>query len=150
MTAIEASFVRLKSMADGSLQITAEVEPRNAVAAFMLFAAPGTPMALAAMKCAKAEPAEPEAPEAPAEKPKGGKLARDVAMMCANPEFHRWAQEAFPAQWEAAPGKTPTDWAASVVRAVCAIESRAELDNDEAAAKRFHSLIRDPYSKEQA
>lgn len=57
MTAIEASFVRLKSMADGSLQITAEVEPRHAVAAFTLFSAPGTPMALAALQCAKAAPA---------------------------------------------------------------------------------------------
>ena len=137
MTAIEGSFVRMKSMADGSLQLVVEVEPRNAVAAFMLFSSPGTPMALAALQCAKTTPAAPA--------PKGGPLARDVAMICSNPAFHRWAQEAFPAQWEAALGKTPTDWSASVVRAVCGIESRAELDNNEAAAQRFHSLLRKPF-----
>lgn len=136
MTAIEASFIRMKSMADGSLQLVVEVEPRNAVAAFTLFGSPGTPLALAALQCAKAEPAE---------MPKGGPLARDVAMMCANPEFHRWAQVAFPAQWEAAYGKTPTEWAASVVRSVCCIESRAELDSNDAAAKRFHLLLRKPF-----
>lgn len=30
------------------------------------------------------------------------------------------------------------------------IESRAELDSDPEAAKRFHALIREPYSREQA
>lgn len=134
MTAIEASFVRLKSMADGSLQITAEVEPRNAVAAFMLFAAPGTPMALAALKSAKAEPA-----------PKGGQLAQWVAMRCGEAEFQRWLQEAYPQQWQAAHGDTPAKWAASTTRAVLGIESRAELDSDDAAAKRFHGLIRRPF-----
>jgi hypothetical protein len=81
MTAIEASFVRLKSMADGSLQITAEVEPRNAVAAFMLFAAPGTPMALAAIKCATSAPAEPA---------KGGELAKWAAIRCQETGFQQW------------------------------------------------------------
>ena len=134
MTAIEASFVRLKSMADGSLQITAEVEPRNAVAAFMLFAAPGTPMALAALQCAKAEPA-----------PKGGERAKWCAIRCHEPEFQRWIQERHLKEWEAAPGDTPATWAASVIRAVCCVESRAELDNDAAAAERFDRLIRRPY-----
>jgi hypothetical protein len=123
-------------MADGTLRLTVDIEPRHSQAAFALFGAPGTPMALAAIKCATAEPAE---------KPKGGKLARDVAMMCANPAFHRWAQEHFTREWGDAPGDTPTAWAASVVRAVCGIESRAELDSDEAAAKRFHALIRRPF-----
>lgn len=137
MTAIEASFVRLKSMADGSLQITAEVEPRNAVAAFMLFAAPGTPMALAALQTARAEPA------------KGGPLAKWVAIRCGEPAFQQWAKATHPTQWDAAPGDTPTAWAASVVRAVCSIESRAELDNDPAAAERFHTRIRKPYEARQ-
>lgn len=136
MTAIEASFVRLKSMADGSLQITAEVEPRNAVAAFMLFASPGTPMALAALQCAKAEPA-----------PKGGELARWVAMRCQEAAFQSWAQLTFPQQWAEALGDTPTAWAASVVRAVCSIDSRAELDSNPDAARRFHALIREPFSR---
>ena len=124
-------------MADGSLQITAEVEPRNAVAAFMLFAAPGTPMALAALQCAKAAKAEPA--------PKGGQLAQWVAMRCGEAAFQRWLQDTFPQQWEAAHGDTPAKWAASTVRAVLGIESRKELDSDEAAALRFHARIRRPF-----
>ena len=141
MTAIEASFVRLKSMADGSLQITAEVEPRNAVAAFMLFAAPGTPMALAALQCAKAAPSEPA--------PKGGQLAQWVAMRCGEAAFQRWLQDTFPAQWQDAHGDTPAKWAASTVRAVCGIESRAELDNDQSLASLFHALVRKPFEASQ-
>lgn len=137
MTAIEASFVRLKSMADGSLQITAEVEPRNAVAAFMLFASPGTPMALAAIKCATSAPAET--------KPVGGELAKWCAIRCGETAFQRWIQERHLKEWEAAPGNTPATWAASVIRAVCGIESRAELDSDLAAAARFDRLIRRPW-----
>ena len=138
MTAIEASFVRLKSMADGSLQITAEVEPRNAVAAFKLFSSPGTPMALAAMKCATSAPVA--APDA-----KGGERAKWCAMRCQEAAFSRWLQDAFPQQWATACGETPAQWAADTVRAVCGIESRAELDNDAAAAARFDRLIRKPF-----
>lgn len=139
---IEGSFVRMKSMADGSLQLVVEVEPRNAVAAFTLFSAPGTPMALAALQCAKAAPA---ALEAAPQAAKGGERARWVGMRCQEPAFQRWLQGAFPAQWEAAHGTTPALWAASTVRAVCSIDSRAELDSDATAAARFDLLIRKPF-----
>ncbi|WBS00252.1 hypothetical protein OU994_18190 [Pseudoduganella sp. SL102] len=36
--------------------------------------------------------------------------------------------------------------AAQSVRAICAVESRGEIDRDEAAARRFHTLIRIPYA----
>ena len=62
MTAIPASSVRLKTMADGSLQITMNVEPRHASAAFALFGMPGTPAALAALKVGTELPAE-DSPE---------------------------------------------------------------------------------------
>ena len=140
MSAIEASSIGVRTMADGTLRITADIEPRHAQAAFALFGAPGTPLALAALKPASSEPQKEE-------KPKGGELARLAGMWCNDPAFHRWAQDGFPTQWESAAGATPATWAASVIRAVCAIESRAELDNDDAAAKRFDLLIRRPYMK---
>jgi len=139
MTAIEASSVRAATMADGTLRITVDIEPRHSQAAFALFCVPGTPMALAALQCAKAEPA--------AEPAKGGELAKWVAMRCQEAAFHRWLQERFPREWADAHGETPTAWAASVVRAVAGIESRAELDNDPAAAARFNALIRVQYSR---
>ena len=134
MTVIESSSSSARTMADGTLRLTVDIEPRHSQAAFALFGAPGTPMALAALKSAKSEPA-----------PKGGQLAQWVAMRCGEAAFQRWLQDAFPQQWQAAHGDTPAKWAASTVRAVCGIESRAELDNDEAAAKRFHAVIRRPF-----
>jgi hypothetical protein len=47
---IEATSVAIKTLADGTLRITVEVEPYNALAAFTLFRQPGTVMALAAIK----------------------------------------------------------------------------------------------------
>lgn len=47
---IEATSVNMKTLADGTLRITVEVEPYNALAAFALFRQPGTVMALAAIK----------------------------------------------------------------------------------------------------
>jgi len=50
MTIIEAASVNVKTLADGTLRVSMDVEPRHAQAAFALFGAPGTPMALAALK----------------------------------------------------------------------------------------------------
>jgi hypothetical protein len=47
---IEATSVSLKTLADGTLRITVEVEPYNALDAFTLFRQPGTVMALAAIQ----------------------------------------------------------------------------------------------------
>lgn len=47
---IEASSVRCQTLADGTLRMTVEIEPRLALAAFILFRSPGTAMALAALK----------------------------------------------------------------------------------------------------
>jgi hypothetical protein len=135
---IESSSSSARTMADGTLRLTVDIEPRHSQAAFALFGAPGTPMALAALKSAKAEPA-----------PKGGQLAQWVAMRCGEAAFQRWLQDTFPAQWQDAHGDTPAKWAASTVRAVCGIESRAELDNDDAAAVRFHAAIRKPFEASQ-
>ena len=134
MTVIESSSSSARTMADGTLRLTVDIEPRHSQAAFALFGAPGTPMALAALKSAKAEPA-----------PKGGPLAQWVAMRCGEAAFQRWLQDTYSAQWQDAHGDTPAKWAASTVRAVCGIESRAELDSNDAAAKRFHAVIRRPF-----
>ena len=139
MTVIESSSSSARTMADGTLRLTVDIEPRHSQAAFALFGAPGTPMALAALQCA---------PFPTIEQPKGGERARWCGMRCQEPEFQRWIQEAYLQQWEAAPGATPATWAASVIRAVCSVESRAELDNDSAAAERFDRLIRRPYMEQ--
>ena len=50
--AVSGSTTTIKTMADGTLRVSVDIEPRHAQTAFTLFGAPGTPVALA--RCAAA------------------------------------------------------------------------------------------------
>lgn len=140
MSAIPCSSVSLKTMADGTLRISFDIEPANAQDAFRLFAAPGTPAAIAALQVGYAA-----ASDAPAEdQPKGGALAKLAGMWCADKTFQSWL--------ETDPDNAaPTEnGAALCLYAMCNIQSRRQLDHDTAAAERFNRLIRGPYMKWRA
>ena len=137
MSAIEASSVGVRTMADGTLRLSVDVEPRHAQAAFALFGAPGTPMALAALRIG----AEPEPQPEPEAKPKGGELAKLAGMWCNDERFRNWLTER--GEYET----LSPDGAAEVVRFCCQVKSRAELDSNPDAAKRFQNMIRVPYMK---
>lgn len=47
---VEGVSVSCKTLADGTLRLTVEIEPYKALDAFALFHMPGTPLALAALK----------------------------------------------------------------------------------------------------
>jgi hypothetical protein len=145
MTVIEASSVRVQTMSDSTLRLTVDIEPRFANQAFQLFGKVGTPLALAGLNSAKAEP-EPE-------RPKGGALSQWAAMRCQDPEFCTWLHGRERTLWDesvtldARRGamRGPATHAAEVIRQLCEIESRAELDNDPHAAARFDQHIRGPW-----
>lgn len=142
MSAIPCSSVSLKTMADGTLRISFDFEPMHAQDAFRLFAAPGTPAAIAALQVgyAQADAPKPESPPQP-EKPKGGPLAKLAGMWAADPEFWAWLGTVHTSNhWDG-------DTAAEYIRGVCGVESRAELDHDEDAATFFHTHVRGPFSK---
>ena len=109
-------------MADGSLRITLEFEPRHAREAYALFGARGTPVAVAALKVGHAAVQEPEL--------KGGPLAREAGKLDSNPAFLQFAeQHGFNcARWMV------LDW--------CEVQSRRELDHQPEAATRFRHLMR--------
>lgn len=131
MSAIAAASVSLKTMADGTLRITFDVEPTSAQEAFALFGSPGTPAALAALKVGYAavtnEPKE--------ERPKGGTLAKLAGQLCNNPEFIAFVNVSTPEE------------AAESIRIHCNIDSRSQLDHDEKAAKTFHEIFRIPFAE---
>lgn len=145
MSAIPCASVSMKTMADGTLRISFDIEPNHAQDAFRLFAAPGTPAAIAALQVGYAAVGEPIIKSYPekdnSEKPKGGPLARLAGIWCNDPEFWTWLETDPDNACHSAQG------AAHCLYAICGIESRVELDNDPAAAERFHSLIRGPYSR---
>lgn len=87
----------------------------------------------------------------PVQKPgKGPGLTRLAAMWCDQEQFQAWAKKTFPNAWATAEATTmfgkPAEIAAEVVRAICAVKSRAELDTNQAAQRIFHERIRLPYS----
>ena len=128
-------------MADGSLRIEVEVEPQDAQQAFALFGRPGAPMALAALAVGHAAAQEPEP-----EKPKGGERAKWVAMRCNDATFRQWLFDTF-AHPNIPKDFSDIDAAAAIVRDVCGVESRAELDSNKYAAVRFDTLIRKPWAE---
>ena len=135
MTAvIEASSAGVKDMADGSLRITFEFEPRHAAEAFALFGPRGRAVAIAALKDGAAKVAEPE-------KPKGGEWAKLAGMWCADPDFHAFLNQTYPEDDHV----ENAEHAAMAIRSYCGIDSRAQLDADPLALEMFNTFFRTPF-----
>lgn len=133
---IEGASVSVKTMADGTLRLAIDIEPRNAQAAFMLFGAPGRAVALAALKDGAGAVQEP----APA---KGGEWAKLAGMWCADPDFWAFLNQTYPKD-------DPVEnaqHAAMAVRVYSGIESRAELDHNPDALHLFNQKVRFPFMK---
>lgn len=148
MSAVEASAGTYRSRVDGTLVLSVEIEPRFRAAALELFGMPGTPMALAALKVKAGgddganRTQVKGAPEPPAPAEKGGPLSVWAALRCKEPEFQGWI--ARKAGNVIAPSE---EGAAGFIRLLCNVESRAEIDSNPEAERKFHEGIRGPYSK---
>lgn len=136
---ILASTVSVKTMADDTLRLTIDIEPKDAQQAFALFGSRGmacviarlTQEAATAHQQAETAAGDTSAPEK-AEKPVGGPLARLAAMLGANPKFQTWI------------GLNEAGCREFILRE-CGISSRAELDHNAAAAEAFHANVRLPF-----
>ena len=140
---IEGASVSVKTMADGTLRITVDIEPRNAQAAFALFGAPGRAMALAALKDGSGAIASPEMGIPITDKPKGGEWAKLAGMWCADPDFWNWANSV--THGGVFRHINTAKSAGEFVRELVEIDTRADLDHDADALARFNDLIRFPF-----
>lgn len=133
MTAIIASTVGVKTMADDTLRLTIDIDPRHAGEAFALFGKRGSACAIARLtnEAAVDEMRQEETP--PDEQKKGGELAKLAGILCNTPDFLEWL------------GCATADEARAQICTDCDIDSRRELDHDATAAKRFHAQYREPY-----
>lgn len=129
---VPASSVMVRTMADGTLRVSVDIEPRHAQTAFVLFGAPGTPIALAALKVGT-QLEKDQSTEPAAETTKGGPLAKWAAMRCQDVRFQKWI------------GVDGEYAARQNILRVCGIKSRAELDNDKQAAELFDYHFRNPW-----
>ena len=138
MSAIIASTVGVKTMADDTLRLTIDIDPRYAGEAFALFGKRGSACAIArltneaAVEEMRDEIHDERQPEM-VEK-KGGELAKLAGIFCNSPDFINWL------------GAGNGESARSIICDECGIESRRELDHNEIAASNFHRLFREPFS----
>lgn len=133
-----------KTMADNTLRIVIDIDPRYARDAFLMFGTAGTPVALARItpEAAQAEVSK----EFQTERSKGGQLCKLAAIWCADEEFHNFLAATM--KWAKAYSEPITSVvAANIIRETCGIASRADLDHDERAALIFHRDFRLPYQR---
>lgn len=138
---IEASTVKVSTMADDTLRIVLDISPQHAQEAFALFGMRGSPVVIARLT-QEAATASAQAEAIQQDKPKGGELAKLAGQFCANPRFREWLRSVSPT-WDY---KT-ADEAAQWVRNVCCVVSRADLDHNAYAAQQFHDNIRKPFAE---
>ena len=139
MSAIEGASVRIKTMSDGTLQLTINIEPVDAIRAFTLFGAPGTPVALAALKVGHAM-ASDEPVAAP--EPKGGPLSQWLAQRCNEPVFRKWAYAEIRGFSNVHP-----DYFDTGICSLIGVNRKREIDSDQYAPTRLKTLVMQPYAE---
>jgi hypothetical protein len=148
MTAVlEGSSVSVKTMSDGTLRLSIDIEPRNAQAAFALFGAPGRAVALAALKDGHAKASAEPGEHAPEKKPREylGDLCYRAVQWCNDPEFQKWI-----AQRAGACTDIPSaEFAASIIKGYCGVKSRKDIDGNPDATEKFRRLVVGPWQKHQ-
>ncbi len=139
----------MATLADGTLRVKIDIEPNDAELAFKLLGMPGNPIAIARLTTPGEQPKS--APQT--ERKTGGPLARLAGLWCAEEAFADWLADTYPDQFNAALGKSGGDIegaAAHLVRWLCNVESRADLDHDPVAAELFHDLVRRPFAEHRS
>lgn len=139
MSVIQASSAGVKDMADGSLRITLEFDPRHAKEAYSLFGARGTPCAVAALTKEATTTAARQETMKQETKEKPGDLCIMACSFCADPLFWQWINERheFACKEEAD--------ASRFIRELLSIDSRRKIDQFSSAANAFHNQIRKPF-----
>lgn len=139
--AISGTRRAFKELVDGTIRVQIDVDPDCRRDFLRLFPDIDTRCALAPLKAGAA---------AKEEGPKGGDLARLAGILCGDPDFQAWLEVQHSHIAEEAPAAIGPDLAAYIVRKLCQVDSRAQLDHDKAAADRFHELIRKPWNERKA
>ncbi|QYY30335.1 hypothetical protein K2O51_23485 [Cupriavidus pinatubonensis] len=73
-------------------------------------------------------------------------LARTAGILCSRTDFRNFLAERYPHAWAQFGALRDIERAAAVIRALCGIESRSELDSNPAVAQRFHTKLGFPFS----
>lgn len=143
MSALEASSAGIRDMADGTLRLTIDFEPRFAKQAFELFGARGTPIAVAALKPIhqRGEIVPPVVPSDP-QKPPLGPIGQWFVLRCQEPAFRQWAIQ------HHGPDTQDTEVAVKeLILEKLDLESRSQIDWDAVAKEKALGLFIQPYKR---
>lgn len=152
---IEASTVNVRTLVDGTLRLTVDIDPPQAQAGFALFGAPGRSVAMAALQNGRQEAADSPAaptplpePEKPLQRP-----ARSPQQIVAAAK--RWEDLGLLCKAAITIGQSPDFWdfanvadaqgAEHWIKQQCGVTSRKELDFDPLAGATFRKTILGPY-----
>lgn len=150
MSAVSGTRRAIKELVDGTIRVQVDIDPQFRKQFFDLFADIDMRVALA--------PLRSEAEVIAADRPKGGELAKLAGMLCDDERFQAWiAGLADPDDLAvkvnrdgSCDGLTAAEQAAHLVRHICGVKSRAELDHNHEAAVKFHEKVRKPWHAECA
>jgi hypothetical protein len=124
---------KAQELADGTLRVQIDIDPRFKQDFHRLFPQIDTPCALAPLAL------DFEKLSKYPEEPKGGELARLAGIWCKNPDFKQWLSKKYP-------GNTFNEGdAANWIRKSCRVNSRSEIDNNAEAEWYFQNHIRRPF-----
>lgn len=139
MNAILATSGAIRTLVDGTLRISFDVEPKDAADAFAMFGKPGSPAALARIMNEAAvehdRKAQAQPPAEPLER-KPMALSSKVALACQSPTFQAFLRSARRPGWTEMhallgeeTGDAPTnEWiTVALVRRICRVQSRSEI-----------------------
>jgi hypothetical protein len=161
MSAIPGTRRQFRELVDGTIRVMIDIDPPYRKRFLDAFGE--IDMAVALVPLAKhVHPGFTEQPPADyppgatmriadATKPelKGGELSKLAGKWCNRVDFQEWLSAEYPvffASTAAMPGPlTEIERAAVMVRLICGVKSRAELDHDQRAAQEFHEKIREPF-----
>lgn len=144
-----------KTLVDGTIRVTIDIEPGYGLLAMQMLGMPGSPVAIAGLN-ALPSPADQNGPQAPggtppddppapeAERPTGGPLARSAGLLAREAQFQafcRWIAETGVINADGLPDDD-VEAAAEVTRRFCGVTTRAELDHDASARELFRELMR--------
>lgn len=133
VSVISGTRRKVQELADGTLRVLVDIDPRFKADFHRLFPSIDTPCALAPLVL------DFEKLSKYPEEPKGGELARLAGIWCKNPDFQQWLSKKHHGN------KFNEGDAADWIRKVCGVNSRAELDSRSNAGRAFHTQVREPF-----
>lgn len=142
---IQATSKNVRTLVDGTLRLTVDISPHQALSAFQLFGMPDAPVVLARlMPGAALEHAQNEMIEEDAKEAKGGFLSQWLAMRCNEVDFQVFVVKFLFNSQISIRNSQECD---AAVKDYLEIQSKKIIDIDKNVEAKFHQTIRLPYAK---